>query len=165
MYNNLFSETYFSKVKLCVKAEINVLGISRYYLDTIFKTMKEKLNIDVSGADVMKNIINELLKKDKDTLRNTYLRIRLEDMGFTGNKFDPLSNEDYFKRVLMYVTNIFGEDKEKGIYGINVASKLNTNKKLFKFIDKNADIIERLKGKINDFFDKTETELKTAIKS
>ena len=160
MYNNLFSETYFSEVKLCVKAEIDVLGTSKDELNKlIFTQMPTKLNITTQDT------INELLKKDTNILRNTYLRIRLEDMGFTGKKFDSLSNEDYFKRVLMYVTNIFGEDKEKGIYGINVASKLNTNKKLFKFIDKNAVIIKRLKGKINGFFDKTETELKTAIKS
>lgn len=170
MYNNLFSEEYFSKVKLCIKAEIDVLASSYYNIEKYITKIGIKLNIlDNQLKDNPEYINNPedikiILEKEKDILKNTYLRVQLEDMGFKGTIFNQLSNGNYFKRVLMYIKNIFGANSQNGIYGINTISVLNSNKKLFQFILKNLDIIKRLDNKINNFFNKTETELKKVIK-
>ena len=170
MYNNLFSDEYFSKVKLCLKAEIDVLESSYYNIEKYITKIGVKLNILDTQLKDAPNYVNNpikikiILEKEPEILKNTYLRIKLEDIGFKGTRYDQLSNSDYFKRVLMYIKNIFGANPQNGIYGINTSSVLNSNKKLFQFIFNNLDIIKVLENKINNFFNKTETELMEVIK-
>jgi hypothetical protein len=158
--NDLISQNYINKVKLCVKAEIDVLNNS-------YEKIKEY--IDNMGEILKTTTMTEIINKDETLLKNTYLRIKFEEIGFIFNK--SLTNDEFFTKLIYYTKILFG--KKKGdyysdplYYGIEETNlNIDTFEKKKNLLniflkDKKYKInLKKFYGKYDDFFNKTEDEL------